>query len=300
MEMKAKLNLHQIIKKFFEPLIKHKFLTISASFIISIAMFLFVDVGLAELVRQNSYSIHILASEMIIELGPDLTYESKIHAKMIKQYTEHLEQRQFASILRVLYPECSPKNALASVLSDLEKATNNEEAKKAIWQAGVASGKLCLRSNRFPRSPIKWFKYEDLPDWLEADLEEAFDTFHEQVDKLEKVQILDVNDAVTVYRDGCKSSRKALLLLSLARLGYKNGEKRIERYLDDLKQAHEKVLLFAGTEKFKSQQNLFSDSAFNMNLRIKIVEAMLDNDIDRACDFLREVIERAIERKIAQ
>jgi hypothetical protein len=36
-----------------------------------------------------------------------------------------------------------------------------------------------------------------------------------------------------------------------------------------------------------------------MNLRIKVVEAMLDNDMDRASKLLREVIERAIEKEKA-
>jgi hypothetical protein len=75
-------------------------------------------IGLAELVRQNSYPIHILAAEMLIEHGPDYPSESGRHAEMIKRYTEHLEKRQLAGILLVLYPKYGPNKALVSILSE--------------------------------------------------------------------------------------------------------------------------------------------------------------------------------------
>lgn len=291
--MKPLLFLRQTVVKFFEPLTKHTFWTIAASVIIGIALYVGVDIRLAEVVRQNSFPIHILAAEQLIELGPNHAYESGQHANMINQYIEHLERRDYAAILRILYPEYSPKKALASAFSDLEKAANEEEAKKAIWQAGLASNKLYMRSKRFPRSPIRWFESEVVSDRLLMVLDNAFDTFHELVDELEKVQNQEA--AVEKCKDSCRESRRVLLLLALARLGYDNKEKKIERYIRDVEKSRDLVMLFE--EKYKSEQKLFSDRAKNMNLRAEVAKAMLDNDMNRASKLLRNVIEIAIEKQ---
>lgn len=292
-----KSNAFAKIKKFFEPFRQHPILVLLGILGIALLSCLNIAIGLTELVRQNSYPIQMLAAEQIMELGPDYVDESKRYAELIDQYyTEHLEQRDYAAIMRFLCPEYSPKKALASALSDLEKAAKNgkeEEAKKVIQQAGLASHNLYKLSKRFPRSPYKWFKSENLPDWLLTDLDNAFDEFHKQVNNLENAQTQET--AERECRKACRNSRRTLLLLSLAQLGYENEEKKIERFLRDVDRARYLALLFA--ERYKSKQKLFSDRARNMNLRANVAEAMLANDMDRASELLREVIEIAFEKE---
>lgn len=282
----------QTVVKFFEPLRAHPIQMIIASVIIGIALYVGIDIGLAEVVRQNSYDIHMLSTEMLIELGPDYASESERYAEIIKRYTKHLEQRRLATVLRLLYPEYSPKKRLESVLLALEKvAYDEEEARRAIWKAGLASNQLYVHSKRFPQSPFKWFESEDLPVPLLYELDNAFDTFHMQVDKLKNAQTIE--DAVDGCRVTCSSSRRVILLLFLARLSYDNEEK-IERFLTDLKESRDSALFFA--EKYKSEEKIFYDRARIKDCKVKILEAMLANDMDKVQDIL-DAIEIASEKE---
>ncbi len=222
----------ETVKRFFEPLSKYPYWTLTiTAFIVAI-----LHTGLAGLVKQNSYDIRMLAAEQLNELGPDYADESKLHVYMINQYTDQLEQRHFAAILRLLYPKYSPKKAFASALLDLEglekiaKDKKEEEAKKAIWQAGLASNQLYMLGKRFPWSPIAWFKSKDLPGWLLTDLDKALAESHELVDKLENVQTMEAAVAA------CRANRKAILLLCLSRLDYDNQE-RIREFQIDVRRA---------------------------------------------------------------
>lgn len=289
--MKSQLNLHQIIVNFFQPLTKHPFWTVSASVIIGIAFFICVDILFAEVVRQNSYDMHMLATEQLNELGPGFANESKQYAEMIRRYTEHLEQRNFAPLLRLLYPAYSPKKTLASLLPSLEGVEDEEEAKKAIWQAGITSNQLYKLGKRFPRSPIEWFKSEVVSDQLLTDLDNALSKSTKLTSKLEN----DPNRDAAIA--ACRANRKAILLLFLARLGYDNKEK-IECFLSDVERARDCTLLLAErTVKNKRDQKFLYDTARSEERRVKILEAMLDNDMDRVCELLREAIEKAFEKE---
>jgi hypothetical protein len=238
---------------------------------------------------------------MIIELGPEFVHDSNEYAEMIEQYyNKYLEQRNYAVILRLLYPEYSPKKALESALSDLEEADNKEEAKNAIRQAGLAGNRLYMRSKRFPHSPVRWFESEDLPQWLLKSLEKSFEKFHKQANELESAQTLDT--AEDKCRAACRGSRKALLLLSLAHLGYDNEEK-IKIFQDEVERARDLALIFAkraGEKKDEIKKKIFEDRARNMNIRAEVVDAMLDNDMDRASNLLREVIKIALKKEKAK
>lgn len=296
--------MRQIIVNFFYPLSKkYRLWTISACIIIGILLYMLVDIGLAEVVRQNSYPIYTLSAELLRELGPEHVRASKDHVELIDQYyTKHLEQRYeqrrfLIALLRFLYPTYDTKKELESVLSGLEKAVkeqDDEKAKKAIRKSGLAFNQLYTLSKRFPRSPIQWFESEVVSDQLLSDVDDAFEKFHNRVDNLKNAQTLKA--ACDECRNACIDSRRALLLLSLTRLGY-NKEEKIERLISDLKQARELAMDFA--EKYKSEKKLFKDRADNIDLRAKIVEAILDKDMNRVCKILDEGIEEVFEKEKA-
>ena len=278
----------------FKPLTKYPIAMVVASIIIAAVLYLYtgLNTGLAEVVRQNSYPIHMLSTELLIELGPDYVDESERYVAMIEQYTRHMERRDYAVLLRLLRPRYSPEKVLASTRKALENAVTEEEAKNAIRQAGLISNQLYMLGNGFPRSPIAWFESEVVSDRLLSDLDNAFDEFHEQVDKLEDAQTQ--KDAEDRCRAACRVSRKALLLLFLARLGYDNEEKKIERFLSDIEQALICTEGFA--EKYKSNWELFSKRVESMEFRADVVRAMLDNDMDKVCTLLSEKTKGVIER----
>lgn len=290
-----KFSLGETVAKFFEPFKKRTFWMIIASVIVGLILFVVVNIGFAEVVRQNSYDMHMLAAEQLNELGPCYISESVRHSEMIKQYTKHLEQRQLAALVRVLFPTYSPKKVLASAEKALEKAAKGgqEEAKTAIWKAGVASNQLYMLGKRLSRSPIAWFESEDLPRWLLTDLNNAFVESHELVNKLKSDQ---TQEAAV---EACVANRKTILLLFLARLGY-DDQKTIREFLSDVELSYEYTKAVADKEENKETKEEILEVARSEERRVKILEAMLANDMDRVCHLLTEAVERAYEKREAE
>ena len=277
---------------FFDPIKRHPVLMFVVTVIVSSLLYLSVNIGIAEVVRQNSYDIHILAAEQLNEIGPGFANESEQYAEIINRYTEHMEKRRLATLLRLLCPRYSPKKALASVQRGLKKAAEDKDeqkAEQAIYQAGLASNRLYVLSKRFLRSPIVWFKSEVVSDQLLADLDEALTKSTELADKLESERTMDAAIAA------CRGNRKGILLLFLYRLGF-NDKEKIERFLIDIKRARDCTILLAERTGDETKQKFLYETASSENRRVKILEAMLDKDMEKACHLLTEAIERAFEK----
>lgn len=284
----ADFNFGETWEQFKEPFKKHPIRTFVVCLIAALVLYAGVNVGLSEVVRQNSFDMYMLAAELLTESGPKFTEESQVHAEMVRLYVNHLDQRELAGVVRLLYPEYDYKRVLASRLQALEKAENNEQARNAIWQAGIQSNRLYSIGSRFSRSPFGWFKSEALPDWLLTALEYALAESHEMVNKLEEERTR-VNALAA-----CRANRRAVLRLSLARLGYDNKEK-IEQFLSDVKRAYKYTTIVANKKEYAQSKEQILKWADSEARRIKILEAMLDGDMDEVCELLREAIEKAFE-----
>lgn len=83
----------------------------------------------------------------------------------------------------------------------------------------------------------------------------------------------------------------------LARLGYDN-EERVKRFLSDEARARDCTLLITKrmTEDKKKQEWLY-EVARSEDRRVRILEAMLYNDMDKVCQLLRVAIEQAYEKE---
>jgi len=292
----SQLNSSQTFwKKFFRPLKVHPILIVAASVIIGLALYYGVDIKLAEVVRQNSYDMHMLAAEMLSESGPYVNAINQ-HAEMVHLYSERLEERQLAVILQVLYPEFSPERALASASKELEKATKEEEARKAIWQAGMEINQFYAKSRRFPMAPVKWLESEDLPDWLLKDIDDAINESHRRVDMLENEQTRESALA------SCEANRKTILVLFLGRLGSNKEEIRgkIQDFLSVAEQAEKYKRIVANKEEYVENKQQILKWAHSEQRRVKIAEAMLENDMERVCHLLTEAIEEAYEERRSQ
>lgn len=298
-----------LLDRFFEPLIKPKHLIwiVLASIIIAITLYIYtgINTGIAEVVRQNSYPLHILSAELLMELGPDYTRAGKDHEEMMQRYIEHMEKRDYAFILRILHPEYSPEKSLASVMEALEKAVKDdkdvsedekeERAKSAIWQAGLATNELYMLGNGFHQSPIQWFESEIVSYRLLTNLNNEFDTFHGLVSGLKNIQTLDA--AVDMCRELCIISRRDIRLLFLARLGYDNKEKKIERFLNDLEKARNFAWNCAATKDYISEQGLFKERAENIDFRADVVNALLEKDMVKVCKIIADKIQEKLKEK---
>lgn len=285
-------NFGEIWEKFKGPLEKHLIWKFGISLLIALVLYAVVNIGLSdsEVMRHNSMDMHMLATELLAESGPEFVKESKEHAKAIRLYVDHIGKRKRGLLLHLLYPEYNYKTVLSSELQSLEKAATMEEAKAAIWQAGVVSNKLSRMGGKFSRNPFSFFKTEVLPDWLLTDLEDALAKSHEMVNKLEKEH----NMASALA--SCRANREAILRLFLARLGY-DDQQTIRKFKKDVKRAEKYTRIVVDEEEDEKTKAKILEWAESEARRAKILDVMLANKMDEACDLLREAIEKAFKKK---
>ena len=206
-------NFKQTVEKIFRPLIKHPFWMIGVSFLITGILYGLTDVIFADLVRQNTLDINALTTELLYEAGPYANARQK-QVDFMEDYIDHIEQKNWALLLRVLYPEYSLDKALAKAKKELEAVGVNgelteEEAQKAIRKAALASHEIYLLGRKYPRSPISGIKFEDVSNETLKDLDEKLDAFHELVGNLDAGNL---EAAVYIARKACIDSRIIYLL----------------------------------------------------------------------------------------
>lgn len=128
-----------------------------------------------------------------------------------------------------MYPALSPKKQFTSALRTLQYAANagDGEAYEAIQEAARQVDKFWRSSQEASPEEVSAFEVKDLPVSLATDIEEALDVSHELARKLK--------NNPTVYNAlwACKTNRRTVALMAIARLRYYNRE-RLVLFADDL------------------------------------------------------------------
>ncbi len=284
-------NLKETLKELNRPLVKHPIMIICTCIIATLFLYIFVDIVLSEIVRHNSFNIQMLVVELLNETGPEYSERSKEYEEILHLYMGHLNNRAHNQLLNFLYPEHNYEKVLYSCLQALENASDNEEAKNAIFQAGVVSNKFIDSiESRFPKSPYEWLKSEKIPNALLDTLEESMHESNKLVHKFVKNRT--IHNAVTA----CNANRKTILYLGLARLGY-NHKENIDQYLCDVKMSHSHFLELSLMDENNKYKNFLLQWADSERRRINILNAMLDNDMNKVSKLLREAIEKSFKEK---
>lgn len=286
--MKRLFSVRQVMRQFFKPLFKCPIRMLSISVIISIILYIGIDIIVSEFVRQNSNDIHILAAEIIHEFDPDAVDQIEHHIEMIEQFAGHLERRRAGFALRWLYPQYSLDKQMASSLVELKAANTNEDAQKAIRKAGKTALRLYKKGEKFPKSPKAWFDSEKLPEELTKDINDSLAEATKMANNFESV----MNEEAAIA--SCRAHRRGILLLSLGQLGY-NDKEKIQQFLNDVRRARDCARDLAD----KTGNELIYNVAKSEDRRVKILEAMLEGDTREVCVILRDAIEMAFfeERK---
>lgn len=292
-----KFSLQRTLTKMFSPLVKHPFWMICATAVITVVLSSLTVIVLPEIVRHNAYDINILSLELLYERGPDYVRAGEQYIEFMEEFREHFEQRKFATLLRVLYPEYSLDRALVKAKKELGIAIKGgeKETKKGIYQAGLSSHQYYLLVKKFPLSTVEWLRSEDLSGSTTLkDLDLQFDAFHEDVNNID---IRTLETAVYGCRKACIDSRRIILALFLARLSCDNEEK-IQRFLNDLIRARDISETCAQKEEYRSKRKLFSGRVTNMNIRIRVLEPLLTGDMHKVCDILNEEKVKVLTKKM--
>jgi hypothetical protein len=206
-----------------------------------------------------------------------------------------MDERHQALILNLLFPRNNTAKQLESALSILEQA-QPEQAKKAIWRAGLQLSQFCTKAERYPTLPIKLQKSGSQPS---SSLHEVVEALAES-DKFlnEFVQHPTINNGTNL----CIADRRTVLLLFLA-----SEEHDIRDMIDQFLQHAVRVVgVYATLSKIvpagkdETRHNFLNRRAEEEELRIRLLRAMLNNDSNEARNLLIKAIEHAEQLNQAQ
>lgn len=288
----------KLAKKFFQPLAKWPVSIFVWGVIITIVGLLYVSTGVGELARHNADDGLFLAADALVlgiepmsAIGPDFVEEEKRTARGLRAYIERIEERHLAAMLRGLYPEAQPRERLLPLLAKLEEPREDqEEAREVIRRAGEQMNEFYKDSEELSATEVIWFKSERLPNELVRDLDEALEESDKWASQLEE------DPTIENALAACSANRKTMLLAFLARMGYGSQEKN-ERFLTVVKKTRDgKEKLADRIEDPEAKKTVLSwrDSE---QRRVEILKAMLDGDMERVRELLKEAIKIAYEQK---
>ena len=275
---------------------------VSVVALIVITLFVITKVKLTILVQRNANDTLMLLAELATETGFDHIRANTIHAEMLQKYTEHMEQRPGADLLRCLHPELSPKRQLAHVAADLrmplsqaDEMRQQMEAREKSQAATVSVHRFLTRSNQSSEIRIAMFGPEfPSPEVLTlviASLNES----HEQVEKYANNEQRTVDDAIAV----CISNRKVIVYLYLVRFGYQRfiPKENLQTLRTDIDRSvyYNRRLQKRGPSETGEVVNaddyeLLDKCSASEIQSLRLLQAIIDNNIQETRSLLQDVI----------
>ena len=274
-------------------LAKHWPWMLGLSLLITITIY---NLVLSGQIKRNYLDLNVLSSELLHEVGPVYVNAGEEHVDFLDQSIEQINRREYALLLKVLYPEHSLDEALARAKRELEDAVdpgqvaeNKEElAKAAIQKVGRESHEYFLRGEKFLKNSLPLqIGAEYVPKEILRDIDKELDAFHVLVkDRLNDNSLISLDVALDGAKDACVDSRKVYLKLVRSISQYDNEEK-INRFISDLRKAY----IFAKKYSERSDlddatRNLFAGRARNMGLRADVLKPLLAGDFVTVCLIL--------------
>lgn len=287
-----RLKISSKIRKFFKLLRRRLFLILllTLPFLLINSSFAFIGTGVHELLKQNANTLLILALELVTESGPDFKEQSKEYAWMIHQFVDHMENERFSPVIRILFTRFSLEERLAPVVEALEMARDEGEAMRAIIESGQEIVRFYTDTEKFAPGPVVWPKYKKLPERLLIKFDEALKKSHQMIDAFKNQPTL--KNAYSL----CEANRRAILLIFLTRL-WDHDKERIKVFRNDVQRALDYYNTLVGTMKDSKDKKRLLEWAKSEQYRLAILDAMLVNDMDKACLLMREAIDKAFKEK---
>lgn len=257
---------------------------------VCLPVMLYANANLPELVQRNANDGLMLVAEME-ELGYDFIGAKDDHAYILQKYLGHMKKRNFSLLLRVLYPELSPRKQLTSALADLnlkEKVTEQDQADNEIKKAAETVRQFVSKSQKFSDIQILILEHEDLPEGLLNDAKSALDNSREYV----KRYMVDPN--IANAQEACRKNRIAITLAYLVRCAYQDFsslEDELKQFRGDINRTiYYNNVLREKKETSEENKKLLQNYSNSELRRLEIVDAILDKDNHKAYKLLRETI----------
>lgn len=255
----------------------------------------FFDSSLAKLVTYNRADLLILGCEMLTEAGP--RFSARRHRDILQKYKAQMKLRRFAGVLAwfPLYKKYSPEKGIDAALDTLGSVENETDLQKiavAIWRAGEQLMQFRGETTHLFRR-IGWYKPRELPQQFMKELDKAYEASTTAWTEFSKHKTL-----LGAWRL-CEQNRRTMLYLFQARSEGQCKEeiersfKLIAKNSAEAKSQWADKTFEEGSSKWELV-HMFADSE---DRRYNIVEAMQDNQMDKAHELMWEAIEKAIQKR---
>ena len=272
---------------------------------VSIPVMLYANANLPELVRRNADDggMLMLLVEMQHEAGLDYIEAKKDYEYLLVKFREYMEERNCSLLLRVLYPELSPRKQLTLALAELsEPIDGQEQAQEKINEATETIRQFVSKSQEFAGTKVSISELHDCPDELLNEAKSALD------DSRKYVEIFGNNPNIPNSQETCRKNRVAIALAYLIRCvlqDFDSLDDELRQFRGDINRTiyYNKILMKNNADLLASEQlpdvrkkELEKENALlekytaNGHRRLVIVNALLDKDIHITEDFLRNKV----------
>lgn len=280
----------RILKEMTEPICIKPKLTMGIIILVFLTA-IYAEVQITDLVQQNANNYLLLACEAITESGGESGFASARtdHARMLEYYLGREEdKRVICWLLGVLYPKLSPAIQLGPALEAL-KNQQAEESGKVIQDTADVLNQFVKNSEEisYIRSATAYYEISFKKSILE-DVNDALTEAQKAVTKYEKDRNL-ANAELT-----CRANRRAITLVYPIRYSYENfiTRDRLKQFRHDIDRTIYYNNMLSKTASTEDNKLLTHYSTSELR-RLKIIQAILDEDMETARTLLKTAIEEA-------
>ncbi len=289
------LHLGDIVKRFIEPVSKQPFSFALCSMVVY--GFLYVGISFAEITRDDSDDVSMLACELLCETGPDFSEPVDNHVVILEDYAKFMKNKhKYLAGLLKNFSGHSPEEVLETVSKTLTSAKGSqEELANDIWRAGEEIMLGRLKAPKFLPRRITFHEYRKAPEWLLNDAAEA-------LKESEKASMLfDEKPTMENAVKSCMANRRTVLLLFLARSSYNRPEfaSLFTRFREVVEACRNSNIEIANRiqEEDDPQKEFLEIIAKSEQRRLDILDYIKNRNMQEAIERMWDAIEIAYSRK---
>jgi len=295
--------------KLLQTLRNHKLHVSIGTIIIVIAsfvMFIVASTMASDTILHDSQDLYMLGSTIYCEVGPDFRQSLQSHIDTLIDYKKYLSERRFSFLISSKYNPVDEIDAALKILKGTkESKIDQESVAKKIWEAGDL---LMTFHNKAIGSPQVRLSFDENPEPVEQlitdtynairDANEAVDILDSTIEKAELMPDTIAEKQILLRAfNGCNANRNVMRRLFLARklLLTNDGQKLLDQFLESVNKTT-KLEERAKKLKLLSNNGKRILSIFNTSEqhRINILNALAENDMQRAYVYQREALRWSI------
>jgi hypothetical protein len=234
------------------------------------------------------------------EAGEDYIEAKKDYEYLLGIFHEYMEERNYSLLLRLLYPELSPRKQLTSVLADLKKSVIEQaQAQEKIIEAAEGIRQFVSKSQKFVGTKVTISEHGHCPELLLNEAKSALDNSRKYVEIFGN----DLN--ISNSQEACRKNRKAIALVYLIRCVFQDVsslDDKLRQFRGDINRTiyYNNLLMKSNTDLLANdplpdvRKELEKDIGLLVKYtnsefrRLEIVDALLDKDSHKAEGFLRD------------